>query len=440
MNRLLEHLAEAIRIRTVADDAHPDSSHDAVTEFHHFLQRSYPRTWSSLSVEIVGGQSLLMSWQGDDETLKPIILLAHMDVVPVEADADARWSSPPFDPTTTDTHLVGRGAIDDKGGLIAMFEALETLIEAGFHPHRTVIVALGHDEETTGSGAASMAAVLEARGVRAALVLDEGGFVTEGVVPATRRPIALVGVSEKGYLDLELSVSGSSGHSSAPPRSTAIGALATALTRLQANPMPPRLDVQAAFFEAVSEAAPIGARGVLRRLPGLRRLGAWILARRPTTDALIRTTMAPTVIRGGIKHNVLPASARAVVNFRLLPGDTTERVIDHVRHVVGPDIELTAVRGWDPSDVTDTASPGYLDVAATIGETFPGTIVAPWVVVGATDARHYTRVSDTVLRFLPFRVDSDELAGFHGIDERIRLADAGPAVAFYRRLLEKLAG
>lgn len=441
MSRFLEHLADAIRIQTVADDGDPTATHAALTEFRAFLSRIYPKVWDRFDTELVGGHSLLLTWQGSSQDLLPIVLVAHMDVVPVEGGSESRWSAPPFEATTTSNHMIGRGAIDDKGGLIAVLEGLEETIARGFSPRRTVIVALGHDEETMGStGAAAIAQLLEARDVRAELVIDEGGFVTEGVVPITTGAVALVGVSEKGYLDLELTATGDPGHSSAPPKATAIGVLAKAIASLQAHPMPARLDVQAPFFAAASAAARVGARRILHDLPKLRGIASRILGQQPATDALIRTTIAPTVIRGGVKSNVLPASASAVINFRILPGDTVDSVIDHVREVVGEAIDITPLRGWDPPPMTDTNTTGYSTVSGLIEEVFPGTTVAPWVVIGATDARYYTSISECVVRFLPFRLNAEELSGFHGIDERIRLVDAAPAVMFYRVLVERMCG
>jgi carboxypeptidase PM20D1 len=441
VNDFLAHLAQAIRIPTVAEDGDPAANHDALLRFHAFLKSTYPKVWESLETEVVNTHSLLLTWPGTDSDADPILLVAHMDVVPIEPGTETQWSVPPFEAATTTSHLIGRGAIDDKGSLIAMFEAVEAAIDAGFTPRRTVMLAIGHDEESMGSaGAAAVVELLAGRGVRAEFVLDEGGFVTEGVAPATKQPIALVGISEKGYLDLEMTASGDTGHSSAPPKATAIGRLADAIAGLQAHPMPAHIELQSDFFESISRAARPGARRLIRNVAKFRGLGVRVLGRQATTNALIRTSMAPTIVHGGVKSNVLPASARAVINFRILPGDTVDSIVTHVRSVVGDDIELRVLQGWEASPVTDIASSGYRAVAEVIGSVFPDALVAPWVVIGATDARYYTRVSDTVLRFLPFRMDADELTGFHGIDERVRLADADSAVRFYRALIERTAG
>jgi carboxypeptidase PM20D1 len=431
-----EHLAAAIRIATVARDEPGEIDSSAFDDFRSFLESTYPATWSRLSVERFDPHSLLLTWPGSTVTDPPLLLAAHQDVVPVEDPA--AWTQPPFGGVESGDHLHGRGAIDDKGSLIAIMEAVEDLVAEGFAPRRTLLLAFGHDEESGGSGgAAAMAAALAAQGVRPALVLDEGGFVTEGVVPGARLPVALIGTSEKGYMDIELTARSDAGHSSTPPRRTAIGRLARAISALERNRIRPRVDVQSPFFEAVAPAARRPLRRVMRSLTQLGPLAERILARRPTTDALIRTTIAPTVFQAGMKTNVLPASARAVLNVRILPGDTMEDVLTHVRRITGPHVEIAVLGGWDPPATSDPDSPGFRAVADTVAEVFPNSVSAPWVVVGATDARFYSPICDTVLRFVPFRMNEAELTGFHGRDERVRIADAALAVDFYRRLIRR---
>jgi carboxypeptidase PM20D1 len=336
---------------------------------------------------------------------------------------------------------VGRGAIDDKGPLIAILEAIEGLLADGFSPARTVHVAFGHTEESTDRpGAEMVAAMLRDRGVRAQLVLDEGGFVSDGVVPMTRGAVALVGVAEKGYLDLELTARGVTGHSSQPPRHTAIGGLARAVTRLEDRPMPARVGLVRDLLDAAGTTAPRSRRLALRALSRLGPVSRRVLGARPATNAAIRTTMAATIVEGGVKANVLPSTARVILNARIAPGDTVDGVVAHVRGTVGPEIEVRSIRAHDPTPIADTSSAGYRLVADTIREIAPDAVVAPWILVGTTDSRFFTSMCDTILRFVPFRVGPGEIAGIHGADERIRLSDAEPAVAFYRRLIERASG
>jgi carboxypeptidase PM20D1 len=368
------------------------------------------------------------------------VLLGHLDVVPAGPETEGTWTHPPFAGAVTDSHLIGRGAIDDKGSVNAILEAVTSLMEGGFAPTRTVMLCFGHDEESGGStGAGAMVERLIDRNVRAHLVLDEGGFVTEGVLPLTRRPLALVGVAEKGYMDVELTAGADPGHSSVPPGRTAIGALAAAVAALVENQAPARPEFQREFFEAVSMAAGRTNRALIKRIPRLPG-SARLLGRRATTNALIRTTTAPTMIEGGVKSNVLPATARAVVNFRLLPGDTRDATVERIEDIVGGGIEVGVLDGWEASRVSSTDAEQFRTVREVVGEVFADAVVAPWTVVGATDARYYSAISDHVLRFLPFRLNESELTGFHGIDERVRLDAGTEATGFYRCLIERMCG
>jgi carboxypeptidase PM20D1 len=432
MESFLDHLAEAIRIPTVSSETGADPA--PFDRFHQFLAATYRRTWAALSPETVAGHALLATWPGTDRRLDPIVLMAHQDVVPI--DVTSSWTHQPFAGERSATHLYGRGTLDDKGSLIAILEAVEGLLGDGHTPRRTMLLAFGHDEEAPRSGgAAAIAALLGERGVRPHLVLDEGGWVTEGVVPLTRRPLALVGIAEKGYLTVELSAAGTTGHSSRPPRTTAVGAVAAAVAALERRQMPATTDVIGPLLAAAARAASPLRAPVLRLAARGGPLSTRLLGRDPTANALVRTTTAATLIEGGIKSNVLPASARAQINFRLLPGDTIEGVLAHVDRVAGDRVIVRVVEGSEASSVSDQKGDAYRLVERTINRVFPDAVVAPWVVIGGTDSRHFTSICDSVLRFSPFRGTPDELAGFHGVDERIRLADAGPAVEFYRALI-----
>jgi len=434
----VEHLAAAIRIKTISSEEEPPDAKE-FDRLHTLFAASYPHTWATLDVEAIGRHSLLLTWHGRRPDVRGLLLLAHQDVVPVEEGSESDWAHPPFSGSTDAHHLYGRGALDDKGPLIAILETIERMIADGFTPERTVTLAFGHDEERSGrAGAAAMAKVLEARGARFRLAIDEGGAVSEGIVPGVTRPVALVATGEKGWADIELTAAGVAGHSSAPPRHTAIGKLGAAIARLERSRMPADLTHATALFGHVSSAARPGAGHLLRAATKFGPIAAKALSMRPTTNALIRTTLAPTIISGGTKANVLPTQARAVVNARILPGDTLESVVDHVRRHVGSEIDVEIVSGYPPPPVSDASSEEFKAVADTIVEVFPDAVVAPFVVIAATDARYYTAVADQVLRFVPFRVSDDEFRGIHGPNERMRLSDVPCALGFYRSLIERV--
>lgn len=440
---LLDHLAEAVQMPTVSHEDRSQIDPAPFADFHAFLERTYPLVHHELKREKVG-DSLLYTWEGRDPAALPVLLMGHMDVVGVEPGTEDDWPHPPFGGERDDEYLWGRGTTDDKGSVLALFEATESLLGEGFRPDVTLYLAIGHDEEIGGAeGAGSLAALLASRGVRLDFALDEGGTIIEGYLPGLARQVALLAIGEKGYLNVELVAEGSGGHSSVPPPHTAVGLLAAAVTRLEAAPMPARLEAQAGFFTAL---APVlgGLKGLALR--NLDRLGPLVerrLASDSAGNALIRTTGAVTMIDGGVKPNQLPQSARAVVNYRLLPGDTTESVLAHVGRVAGPGIVVRRLEGGfsaEASRLADTGSASYRLIEETIAEIFPEAVVAPWLETGATDSRHYLPIAENVYRFSPMRFRPDDMKRMHGTGERLRLGDADPMLAFYRRLIVRACG
>jgi carboxypeptidase PM20D1 len=435
-------LAAAVRFRTVS---WPDSApaRDALLALRAQIDADFPRVRSALTREVVDGYSLLYTWRGTDSTLAPVVLMGHMDVVPVEAAAEGSWHHGPFSGDIADGFVWGRGTLDDKVSVFAALEAVETLLGEGFAPQRTVYLAFGHDEEVSGSGADSIVERLRARGVHPEFVLDEGGAVTVGVFPGLTRPLALVGVAEKGYASVELTVEGTGGHSSMPPRETAVGVLAAAITKLERDPFPARLSGPAgAMFDAVGPALPWSARMAFANRWLFAPLIVRQLSAKPATDAVLRTTTAPTMFEGSPKDNVLPKRARAVVNFRILPGDSVAGVLARVNAVIAdPRVTARLAAGAvsEPSPVSGTDTPGYRAIARAVREMTPEAIVAPSLVVGATDSRHYAVITPNAYRFLPVTLRSEDIARIHGVDERVSIENYGRAIRFLRRLVRLAA-
>jgi carboxypeptidase PM20D1 len=437
-------LAEAIRFRTISSYEKPEQHADALRGMQAHIQRSFPAFHAVAKREIVADYSLLYTWEGSDPKAQPIALLAHQDVVPVAPGTDKDWQQPPYEGVIADGYIWGRGSWDDKGNLYSMLEAAEMLAKAGFRPKRTIYFAFGHDEETAGTrGAKSMAALFASRGVKLDFVIDEGLLITDGLVKGLDKPAALIGLAEKGYATLVLHAEATPGHSSMPPRDTAIGMMAAALARLEDHRLP--LQIRGTVAEMFDTLAP--------EMSGLNRVALsnlWLFkplllrqfAKTGPTEATVRTTTALTIFNAGDKDNVLPGHAEATVNFRLIPGDTQASVTEHVRETIKNDrITIKPFPGnTDPPPVTGTSSPSYQMLNRTIREIFPDVIVAPGLMVAATDSRHYVGVTDKIFRFSPVRATGEDLKRFHGTNERLSIEGYADMIRFYRRLLENAAG
>lgn len=439
-----ERLAGAVRFPTISHEEKGKVERAAFLGLHEHLARSFPRVHASLSREVVAGYSLLYTWKGRDPNLAPVLLMSHQDVVPVEPGTERSWTHPAFSGLIADGHVWGRGTLDDKSGVLGILEAVEHLLGRGFQPERTVLLAFGHDEEVSGrDGARNIAALLRQRGVRPEFILDEGGAIVEGMVEGISAPIALIGTAEKGYVSVDLVAKGEGGHSSMPPQHTAVGLIAGAIHRLEENQMPARIDgATRRSFEFLAPELPFGQRLILTNLWLFEPLAKRIFAGEPASNARIRTTTAATIVRGGVKANVLPHEARAVVNFRILPGDSVEGVLEHVRSQVGPGITVAARReeAGEPSPESDAAAPSFQLIQRTLGEVYPGILVAPNLLGGGTDTKHFQGMSPNIYRFLPIPLRAEDLNRVHGTDERIGVKAYAGLVRFYVQLLRNSAG
>ncbi|HEY0329736.1 MAG TPA: M20 family peptidase [Rhodopseudomonas sp.] len=437
-------LSEAIRFRTISNFLNPEQDAAALAALQAHIVASFPAFHAAAKREVVGAHSLLYTWEGSDPAAKPIALLAHQDVVPIAPKTEPDWLQPPFDGVVADGFVWGRGSWDDKGNLYAMLEAAEAMARQGFRPKRTVYFAFGHDEEVSGlRGAGAIARLLASRAVKLDFVLDEGLLITDGIMTRLSRPAALIGVAEKGYATLVLTARATPGHSSMPPRQTAIGMMSAALSHLEDHRLPMQIrGTVAEMFDTLAPEMHGVYRVVLSNLWLFKPLLLREFEKTGPTEAMLRTTTALTIFNAGDKDNVLPGIAEASVNFRLVPGDTQQSVTDHVRNTVGnASIAISGFDGnFDPPPVTGTNSAAYRQLNQTIREIFPDVVVAPGLMVAATDSRHYAELADNILRFSPVRATSEDLKRFHGTNERLSIKNYADMIRFYRRLIENAAG
>jgi carboxypeptidase PM20D1 len=440
VERATRHVAEAVRIRTVSQQDVAQNDWAEWDRFHAWLASTYPAAHAALTREIVAGHSLLYTWAGSDPARPAIILMAHHDVVPVTPGTESDWRHPPFEGVVAEDAVWGRGSIDDKGSLIALFEALESLAMAGFRPAASVIVVSGHDEEAGGSGAGAMAALLESRGVQAEFVLDEGlAVVTD--LPISKRPVALIGTAEKGYGTLQVTAPATGGHSSAPPPETGVETLARAVLAITSRPFPMHFEGPTAdMVRALAPEAGI----VTRRAAANDWLFGPLLVREiaatPAGAASLHTTIAPTMLRGSPKENVLPQDAAAWINYRIAPGQTSTEVLDHARAATeGLGVRVEWVRPpYEPSAVSSTQSRAWqlLAVLAARGGEFP---VAPALVTATTDSRSMRKVARDTYRFQPIVASLRDFEMIHGTNERLTIDNLARMTEFYTRLIATAA-
>ena len=440
-----QRLSGAVKFATVSMTSGGPIDTAAFIGFHAFLAKSFPRVHSALTLEKVSGLSLLYKWTGTDSTAAPIVLMGHMDVVPVPEANLKEWTHGPFSGDVADGYVWGRGTMDDKVTVLAVLEAVEDMLSRGERPSRTVYLTFGHDEEVGGRfGARAIVDTLVARGVKPALVIDEGGVLASGAIPGVKGLAAVVGVAEKGYLSLRLRAKATGGHSSMPGPRTAVGALSRAIAALEANPFPYELDGPTrGMLEAMAPYASFGQRMVFANLWLTGPVVTRVLAKTPTTAAMIHTTTSPTMLSAGVKDNVLPPEATAVVNFRIRPGETMETVIARVRSVIADsmiDLEPTDSARVDPSQISDANSPAFQLIANTVRGMVPGQSVPvlPYLVGGGTDAKYWGPHSRSVYRFLAVPIGEGDLSRVHGVNERMSVKGYATAVTFFEQLMQHL--
>lgn len=437
---IAERLSGSVRFETVSPENPADFEGAPFAGLENYLRKEYPRTHAALGLEKVNGYTLLYEWPGTDPDLAPALFMSHTDVVPVEEQAAAHWSHPPYGGVIEDGFVWGRGTLDAKIGVILWLEAVEALLEEGITPRRTIYLSFGHDEEIGGNdGARVVASFFKERGIQLAFLFDEGGMIIDGHPLLPAQTVANVVTAEKAYYTVVLTARGISGHSSMPPPSTAIGQLARAIQRVEENPMPARISPPLReMLEAASPYLPFGQRFAVDNL--------WLMGgvvRRSFLDsdlnaALVRTTFATTLVSGGIKENVIPEIAQATINVRILPGDTPDDVLAHLTRVIDDsEIEIQGTAWGEGAPAASVAGPAFRLAAASISEVLPDAVILPGLVPGATDSRHFTGVADEILRFIPMRLGIDQFGGVHGRDERIAvegLADSRAiAIGMIRR-------
>ena len=438
--KVVSRLSKALQCPTVSYNHKIDTA--AFLNLDTLLQASFPLVDSFLERETVNKYSFIYKWQGRNTKLSPILLMGHLDVVPVEESRLSDWEAPPFSGKIIDGNIYGRGTLDDKMSVMGLLEAVEILLKENYTPNRTVYLAFGHDEEVSGkNGAGAIAEKFKERKIDFEYVLDEGGMTLNNAMPGLDAPLAMIGIAEKGYVTLSLTAQlQNGGHSSMPPSQTAIGMLSEAIHKLQQNPFPAKIDgAVGALLNHVGPEMNLFNKVIFANSWLTEDLLIGQFSKSGSANALIRTTVAPTMLRGGFKENVLPTKASAKINFRILPGETTQSVLEYVRDVI--DNEQVVVQFSEdsvkenPSPVSSTESFGFETIQATIQQLNPEAVVSPSLVIAQTDSRHFSKVAKDVYRYSPLTLNQEDLSRFHGLNERIEVEQYKNMIRFYRQLI-----
>jgi len=434
LERAVTNLQAMVKIETVWNwDEDPEGK--TFAEFRALLPQIYPLLHEHCDYEQIGRSGMLFHWRGKSSE-NPTVYMAHYDVVPAEED---KWQRPPYSGLRENGELWGRGTLDTKGTLCAALETAETLLAQGFVPENDIYFSFGGDEETDSTDAPAIVEVLKSRGVRPALVLDEGGAVVENIFPGVKKPTALIGTAEKGMLNVSFSVSGMGGHASAPPVRSPVGVLSKAVIHVEENPLPAHIcDPIMKMFDTLGRHSTFAFRLIFANLWCFKGLFTMICKKSGgELNALVRTTCAFTQMQGSSARNVLPPSASVTANMRLMSPDNMESVIGELkRRVKDNTIEITPLNGQNPSIFSNTDSEGYKRVCAAVGATWPDAIISPYLMIAASDSRHFCQICDTVFRFSAMALSSDDRKRIHGHDERVSETQLKEALMFYMRMIK----
>jgi carboxypeptidase PM20D1 len=436
------NLATAVQFKTVSHQDTAAIDYSQFKQFLAFIKTTYPLTFTGLEVEAVAKYSLLLTWQGTNSDLLPVLMDSHYDVVPIEPGTKDNWQQPPFDGVIVDGYLWGRGAIDDKASVIVTLETIEQLLSEGFQPQRTMLFSLGHDEEIGGNnGAANISALIASKNIRLEYVIGEGGVIVDAHPLLDDQLMAMVALAEKTYVTLILTANGQGGHSSQPPQDNSIVKLSKAVTALHENPFSAALESPVSdMLEAL--APHVG--GFMGFAFDNQWLTSGLLASQLSKDrvnsTMVRNTTGVTMFNSGIKENVVPQTAEAKVNFRLLPSMSVEQLITEVNAIINDsDIVITSTAWKTPPPIADKNHSGFKKIEQSVLSVLPNAIVVPGLMTASSDTPHYANLTDNIYRFHAYTINFNLASTVHGTDERIAVDSVVNAAKITRKLIESAA-
>lgn len=437
--QVMKNLSEAVQFKTVSTEKREDVDYKEFDEFLSYLEKTYPTIYEKLDVEIINEYSLIFKWQGSDTSAKPIGLAGHYDVVPVAKGTESTWEQQPFSGVIDDEYIWGRGTLDDKVGVIGILEAVDYLLQQDYTPPQDIYLFFGHDEEIGGEeGAAKITEYFASKNIEFDYIMDEGGAIVENMVPGVKNPVGVIGVAEKGSATATLKVQGSGGHSSQPKSTTTIGRLGKAIASLEETQF--SADITGPTKELFDFTAPemgFGYKYIFENQWLFKPVIKKILLGKPATAAVTRSTIAPTIMNAGEKDNILPENAEAIINIRVMPGDTLESLKKQMDDIIDDSKVKVTIEGDESSKVSSTTSKGFKAIQQAAVNTNTEVITAPYMMIGASDAKHYNKVAKDAYRYLPVEMEEDGLERMHGTNERIKKEAFINVVNFYVDLMKQ---
>lgn len=433
-------LSEAVKVKTVSNSDYSKTDWNEFKRYQQLMEELFPLVHSTMEKEIINGYSLLYRWKGRNDSKKPILITAHMDVVPVEPGTEKDWAYGPFSGEIKEGYVWGRGTLDTKIHMITSLEAAENLIKEGFVPEGDIYFAYGHDEEVGGpQGASKIVEYLKEKNIYFDFLIDEGGCVTVGAIGGIKKPLALVGIAEKGFANIKISLPGDGGHASMPPKHSALGLIAKVIANLENNQC--RAELIKPVRELLMKIGPEMSfvnRLILSNLWLFKKLFISIFSKSKSGNAMLRTTTAVTMSEASAAPNVLPQKASVIVNFRIRPGETGEDLLNHIKEVnQGLPIEVETLRLENPSKMSSSHTEGFRKIESITKALYEDVIVAPYIVMAGTDARKYEPVCDNMYRFTPYMIDNSELGKIHGTNENISVENIKKCTEFFYTLLKQ---
>jgi carboxypeptidase PM20D1 len=430
-------MTNAIQIKTETPNDNYEFDTATFMNYRKLIETAYPLIHKNLKRTIIDSFNYIYEWKGTDTSILPMVLMAHYDVVPVEVSAVKLWHAQPYGGEIKDNYIWGRGVLDDKSSMISILEAAEAQLAKGYKPKQTIFLCFGADEESSGKGATAMVNYFTYIHQKFDLVVDEGGEISTEHNKSVKAPIASIGVGEKGYVTLVLTAQKEGGHSSIPANATAIDILSNAIAKISQHPMPTKLTppIEAYLKNISAYNENFFDKMALSNLWLFKTAVVNSLTKDPMSNALVRTTLVPTVFNSGVRDNVIPTFATAYVNSRILPGQSSKDVYDYVSKTINDtQIKITYYKNYmtEPSPTTSVDSKYYKRVEKAVRAVVKDVVVAPMLMVGATDSRNYRTISEGVVNFSPLT----NAKGYHGIDERMQISDFQKCFNFYTILIK----